>query len=75
MVWPFCMRVVPVRKKLQNETLRVDTGCLVAFTQGVEFDIEMVSGLKSMFFGGEGLVTIHAAWIRLCGYKSYCSHV
>ncbi len=45
-----------VRKKLQNETLRVDTGCLVAFTQGVEFDIEMVSGLKSMFFGGEGLV-------------------
>jgi uncharacterized protein (TIGR00266 family) len=44
-----------VKKELNNETLRVDTGCLVAFTQGVEYNIEMVGGLKSMFFGGEGL--------------------
>lgn len=44
-----------VKKELNNETLRVDTGCLVAFTQGVQYNIEMVGGLKSMFFGGEGL--------------------
>ncbi len=44
-----------VRKELNNETLRVDTGCLVGFTEGIEYDIEMVKGLKSMFFGGEGL--------------------
>ena len=44
-----------VKKEIVNETLRVDTGCLVAFTSGVDYDIEMVKGLKSMFFGGEGL--------------------
>lgn len=44
-----------VEKKLTGETLRVDTGCLVAFTEGVEYDIQRAGGLKSMFFGGEGL--------------------
>jgi len=44
-----------VRKELNGETLRVDTGCLVAFTDGIDYDIEMVKGLKSMMFGGEGL--------------------
>ncbi len=44
-----------VQKQLNNETLRVDTGCLVAFTPGINYDIEFVGGLKSMFFGGEGL--------------------
>jgi uncharacterized protein (TIGR00266 family) len=44
-----------VKKKLQGETLRVDTGCLVAFTDGIEYDIQRAGNLKSMFFGGEGL--------------------
>ena len=44
-----------VRKELKNETLRVDTGCLVAFTPSVDYDIERAGGLKSMIFGGEGL--------------------
>ena len=44
-----------VKKELSNEMLRVDTGCLVAFSSGVNYDIEMTKGLKSMFFGGEGL--------------------
>ncbi|WJW76603.1 TIGR00266 family protein [Thiohalobacter sp. IOR34] len=44
-----------VEKELKGETLRLDTGCLVAFTRGIEYDIEMTPGLKSMFFGGEGL--------------------
>ena len=38
-----------------GELLRVDTGCLVALTKGVKYDIEMVKGIKSAFFGGEGL--------------------
>jgi uncharacterized protein (TIGR00266 family) len=38
-----------------GEVLRVDTGCLVAFQPRVSYDIQMVRGLKSMFFGGEGL--------------------
>jgi len=44
-----------VRKQLDGQTLRVDTGCLVAFTRGIDDDIEPVSGLTSMLFGGEGL--------------------
>ncbi len=44
-----------VEKQLQGETLRVDTGCLVGFTPGVNYDIERAGNLKSMFFGGEGL--------------------
>ena len=37
-----------------GETLKVDTGCLVAFTRDVNYDIELVRGVKNMFFGGEG---------------------
>jgi len=44
-----------IRKKLKNDILRVDTGCLVAFTKGINYDIERAGNLKSMFFGGEGL--------------------
>ncbi len=44
-----------MERQLQGETLRVDTGCLVAFEPGVEYSIERAGNLKSMFFGGEGL--------------------
>ncbi|GAU08009.1 TIGR00266 family protein [Desulfoplanes formicivorans] len=44
-----------VKKELHGTTLRVDTGCLVAFTQGITYDIQRAGSLKSMFFGGEGL--------------------
>ncbi|MBD3315764.1 MAG: TIGR00266 family protein [Chitinivibrionales bacterium] len=44
-----------VERKLQGETLSVDTGCLVAFTRGIDYDIKRAGNLKSMFFGGEGL--------------------
>ncbi|MCU7851257.1 MAG: TIGR00266 family protein [Candidatus Thiodiazotropha sp. (ex Monitilora ramsayi)] len=44
-----------VEKQLNGETLRIDTGCLVGFTDGIEYDIRMAGGLKSMIFGGEGL--------------------
>lgn len=38
-----------------GELLRVDTGCIVAFQPTVDYDIQMVSGIKTAFFGGEGL--------------------
>ncbi len=44
-----------IEKQLNNETLRVDTGCIVAFTAGIEYSIAGAGDLKSMFFGGEGL--------------------
>lgn len=44
-----------IKKRLQGETLRVDTGCIVAFTPGITYDIARAGNLKSMFFGGEGL--------------------
>uniref|UniRef100_A0A7S1ZK84 Altered inheritance of mitochondria protein 24, mitochondrial n=1 Tax=Ditylum brightwellii TaxID=49249 RepID=A0A7S1ZK84_9STRA len=44
-----------IKRELRGERLRLDTGCLVAFTEGINFDIQLVKGLKSVFFGGEGL--------------------
>ncbi|MEM7383613.1 MAG: TIGR00266 family protein [Verrucomicrobiota bacterium] len=43
------------KRELKGETLRVDTGCLVAFSPGIDYNIERAGNLKSMFFGGEGL--------------------
>lgn len=44
-----------VRKKLNGEKLCLDTGCLVAFSPGIDYSIERAGNLKSMFFGGEGM--------------------
>ncbi|MFT7687998.1 MAG: hypothetical protein ACI9FB_003356 [Candidatus Azotimanducaceae bacterium] len=57
------------RKELSGGTLRVDTGCLVGFSSGIDYDIQLVSGLKSMIFGGEGafLATLSghgSVWIQ-----------
>lgn len=43
------------RELKPGEKLRVDTGCIVAFTQTVEYDIEFVGGIKNTLFGGEGV--------------------
>lgn len=40
---------------MAGETLRVDTGCLVAFATSVDYDIQFVGGFKNALFGGEGL--------------------
>ncbi|MGE8498395.1 MAG: TIGR00266 family protein [Pseudomonas sp.] len=45
-----------IRKELNNETLRLDTGCLVGFTSGIDYDIALAGGLRSMLFGGEGIL-------------------
>lgn len=44
-----------VERELNNETLLIDTGCIVAFTRGLNYSIERAGNLKSMVFGGEGL--------------------
>jgi len=44
-----------IEKRLNNQTLRVDTGCIVAFENTIDYDIQQSGNLKSMIFGGEGL--------------------
>jgi uncharacterized protein (TIGR00266 family) len=44
-----------IKRELNNEILRVDTGCIAAFTTGIDYSIERAGNLKSMVFGGEGL--------------------
>ncbi len=44
-----------VEKRLNNEKLMVDTGCIVAFENTISYDIQQAGNLKSMVFGGEGL--------------------
>lgn len=38
-----------------GERLQVDTGCIVAFDEGVDYDVQFVGGIKTAIFGGEGL--------------------
>jgi len=38
-----------------GELIKIDTGCIVAFTSNVDYDIQFVKGIKNMVFGGEGL--------------------
>jgi uncharacterized protein (TIGR00266 family) len=47
-----------IRKDLAGQTLLVDTGCLVGFTGGIDYDIQRAGNLKSMIFGGEGLFLV-----------------
>jgi len=44
-----------IEKTLNNEVLRIDTGCIVAFEPHINFNVETAGSLKSMVFGGEGL--------------------
>jgi uncharacterized protein (TIGR00266 family) len=43
------------RELQPGEMLKVDTGCIVAFTQTVNYDIQFVGGIRNTIFGGEGL--------------------
>ena len=44
-----------IKKELKGDTLRIDTGCIVAFQPNIDYSIEKAGGLKSMIFGGEGM--------------------
>ncbi|PKP48047.1 MAG: TIGR00266 family protein [Bacteroidetes bacterium HGW-Bacteroidetes-12] len=57
------------RDLLPGEVLKVDTGCIVGFTQTVNYDIKFVGGIKNTLFGGEGvffaqLSGIGKVWIQ-----------
>ncbi len=58
-----------IERQLANDTLRIDTGCVVAYEPQLDFDIETTGSLKSMVFGGEGLflATFHGTgkvWLQ-----------
>ena len=45
-----------IERTLQpGEMLKIDTGCIVAFTHDVNYDIQFVGGIKNTLFGGEGV--------------------
>lgn len=69
------------KKDLQpGEKIRLDTGCLVAMTQTVNYDIEMVKGIKTALFGGEGiffatLTGPGTVWIQSLPFSRLASRV
>lgn len=69
------------QKELQHgETLRVDTGCLVAMTGNVDYNIEYVKGVKTALFGGEGLffATLRGpgtVWVQSLPFSRLASRV
>lgn len=45
-----------IKRELQpGQVLKIDTGCIVAYTKDVDFDIQFVGGIKNTIFGGEGV--------------------
>ena len=69
------------RKSLQvGEVLRIDTGCLVAMTANVDYNIEAVGGVKTALFGGEGifLATLKGpgtVWVQSLPFSRLASRV
>ncbi len=68
------------KELLPGEVLRVDTGCLVAMTSTVNYDIEMVKGIKTALFGGEGLffATLRgpgSVWVQSLPFSRLASRV
>jgi uncharacterized protein (AIM24 family) len=43
------------RQLAEGDVLRIDTGCLVAYDPSVQFDVELMQGVRNMVFGGEGI--------------------
>lgn len=63
-----------------GERLRIDTGCLVAMTQDIDYDIEFVGGVKTALFGGEGLffATLRGpgkVWVQSLPFSRLASRV
>ena len=48
-------RTIIKRDLEEGETLRISSGCLVAFTKHIDYDVQMMQGFKNVVFGGEGL--------------------
>jgi uncharacterized protein (TIGR00266 family) len=68
------------RELSAGQVLMVDTGCLVAYTQGVSFDIQYVGKVKTALFGGEGLFLARVAgpgtvWLQSLPFSRLASRV
>jgi uncharacterized protein (TIGR00266 family) len=68
------------RELAAGETLRVDTGCVVGFQASVDYDIQMIRGIKTLLFGGEGL--FHAVlrgpgrcWLQTTPFSRFADRV
>ena len=70
-----------VKRELRaGETLMVDTGCVVAFTPNVNFEIQYVGKIKTALFGGEGLFLAQLqgpgrVWIQSLPFSRLASRV
>lgn len=68
------------RELAAGETLMVDTGCVVAFTAGLDFDIQFVGKIRTALFGGEGLFFTRLAgpgtvWLQSLPFSRLASRV
>ncbi|MFZ2492614.1 MAG: TIGR00266 family protein [Thermoanaerobaculia bacterium] len=68
------------RQLAAGETLRIDTGCLVALQPQVDYDIQFVGGIKTAMFGGEGLffATLRGpgkVWLQSLPFSRFASRV
>jgi uncharacterized protein (TIGR00266 family) len=69
-----------IKRELRGDRVRLDTGCLVAFTAGISYDITLVPGLKSIIFGGEGLflATLKGhgtVWMQSLPFSRMCDRI
>jgi len=70
-----------VKRDLQpGETVKIDTGCLVAFTQTVNYDIQFIGGIRNTLFGGEGVFLAHltgpgTVWIQSLPFSRLAERV
>ena len=51
----FHARGTIIERELDNETILLEPGCLVGYTDGIKFDIETISSIKNMIFDDEGI--------------------
>ncbi|WP_303672868.1 TIGR00266 family protein [Vampirovibrio chlorellavorus] len=63
-----------------GQSLRVDTGCLVAMTENVSYDIQLAKGVKNMLFGGEGLFFAHLkgpgkVWLQVLPFSRLANRI
>jgi len=68
------------KELLLGESLRIDTGCLVAFTRDIDYDIQVISGIRNMVFGGEVMFYAHLqgpgkVWIQSLPFSSLADHI
>jgi uncharacterized protein (TIGR00266 family) len=68
------------RDLVAGQTLMVDTGCVVAYTPGVDFEVQFVGGVKTALFGGEGLFLARmtgpgTVWLQSLPFSRLASRV